>query len=133
MTYHYSCPRCGAELNPREDVVLTGAKAKKRGLVLLSPEPGNYHAYVAKALDLRPGDMLDFSCPLCQASLKSRANKNLVQLSYKGDGGDEGFVTFSRVYGEHATYMVENGKVQAFGPNAALYGDINYFGEGERE
>jgi hypothetical protein len=133
MTYHYFCPTCMTELNPRGDVVLTGAKGKKRGLVLLNPEPGNYQAYVAKALGLKNGDIVDFCCPVCQKPLKAAASKNLVKLSFKSDQGEEGFVTFSRVYGEHATYFLENGKVRSFGANAALYGDLNFFGEGDRD
>ena len=76
---------------------------------------------------------MDFSCPICQAVLRSAADKNLVQLSFKSDQGDEGFVTFSRVYGEHATYFVEKGKLRSFGENVGLYGDVNFFGEGERD
>jgi hypothetical protein len=133
MAYHYFCPSCSTELNPHQDVVLTGGKGKKRGLVLLNPEPGNYQAHVAKVLGLKAGDKVDFACPICQATLRSPVDKNLVQLSFKSDLGDEGFVTFSRVYGEHATYFIENGKVRSFGENAALYGDINFFGEGDRE
>jgi hypothetical protein len=133
MIYHYFCPSCMTELNPRGDVVLTGMKGKKRGLVLLNPEPGNYQAYVATALGLKIGDKIDFLCPVCQAAMKSPADKNLVQLAFKSDRGDEGVVTFSRVYGEHATYFLERGKVRSFGENAALYGDLNFFGEGGRD
>ena len=122
MTHRLSCPNCLSQLNPREDLVLTAANRGKRGLVLLHPEPGNYRVALSDGLPLAKGDVVDFSCPVCQASLVSKLDQSLVQLDYASKSGDErGIVVFSRVYGDHATFIVNKQSVAAYGKNAPTY------------
>ncbi|MBI5507963.1 MAG: hypothetical protein HY903_04310 [Deltaproteobacteria bacterium] len=130
MKYRYACPSCRTELNPHEDVVVVAKNGDRSGLVLLHPEPGNQRVFVAASLQLKPKDAVRFYCPVCQAELKSAAATNLVRLDYKAQDGSEGFATFSRVYGEHASFYVEkDGAVRAFGESAPLYGDCKFYVE----
>jgi len=124
----YTCPACEAVLNPSTKIILTAAKGKTRGLVLFSPTPGNYSAVISENLHLKSGDKVDFSCPVCQASLVSGVNPNLVEISFHLDNGIDGKVNFSRILGEHATYFTTSESVRSYGDNAERYGNINFFG-----
>ncbi len=131
MKREYFCPSCRTTLNPNVKIVLTASWGEQRGLVLLSPQPGNYQAFISKELAPPEGARLSFSCPVCQASLHSTVDKNLAELGYRTSHGETGSVDFSRVCGEHATYFVNEDDVRAFGENAGVYGARNFFGEGD--
>ena len=42
MTRTYSCPHCDGVLNPGSKIILKASYKASRGLILLSPKPGNY-------------------------------------------------------------------------------------------
>jgi hypothetical protein len=130
MKRTYSCPECSAVLNPNVKVILRASKGKRQALLLLSPRPGNYQVLGAEALGIARGDRVSFSCPVCHADLASAANRNLVELRFADEGGATGRVDFSRVFGEHATYVVTREQVRSYGEDAAAYGKVNFFGEG---
>jgi len=46
MKRMYSCLKCKATLNPNVKLILTMAKDRRRSLILLSPQPGNYSVIV---------------------------------------------------------------------------------------
>ena len=128
----YFCPKCGTTLNPNLKVVLTAVKGKKRGLILLSPQPGNYRVFASETLELEEGDRVTLLCPVCHEDLKSKVNGNLVEMIYRDTRGEEGRVNISRNYGEHATYFVTQEEVRSFGDDADEYGACNFFGEVRR-
>ncbi len=125
----FYCPHCQATLNPNIKIILSARKGDAKGIVLLSPRPGEYAAIAAPELGLETGDRVDFHCPLCGASLTSRLDDNLAELGYRGPDGEQGRIDFSRIYGEHATYIVLHGEVRTFGAHASAYQKINFFGE----
>jgi hypothetical protein len=110
------------------------ARRKNRsGLILLSPQPGNYQSIVSEDFPLEFGDLIEFHCPVCSVSLTADENDNLATLVYRFSPGREGTVFFSRRFGEHATYLVFNNEVQTFGENALPNSHMNFFGSGHVE
>ena len=127
MNYSYTCRYCNCDLNPGTKIVMVATTAKQRGLILLSPKPGNYQIIMSKDLDIQEGDLLELYCPICGASFTSPLNPNLAEIRYNRDD-EEGKVEFSRRLGEHATYFVGDGSIHFYGENAGTYGATNFFG-----
>lgn len=130
MKRTYFCPTCQATLNPNVKIILSIARGRKRSLILLSPQPGNYNVLLPPDTALRRGETIEFFCPACGVNLASEANANLAEIGFQFEDGTKGRVNFSRKYGEHATYFVTKERVRSYGKNAAIYGDSNFFGAG---
>lgn len=126
----FVCPHCQAVLNPNVKILLVASYGKKRGLVLLSPQPGNYKFIADRSFQeaLRPGANLALFCPVCTADLTSKASKKLVELHLIKPGGEKVDVQFSRAYGVHATFLVDGETVTAYGSDAGDFDHINFFG-----
>jgi len=133
MRRRYYCPECNAALNPNVKVILMARRNNRSGLILLSPQPGNYQSIVSEDFPLEFGDLIEFHCPVCGVSLTSDENDNLATLVYRFSPGREGTVFFARRFGEHATYLVFNNEVQTFGENALPNSHMNFFGSGQLE
>jgi hypothetical protein len=131
MKRSYSCPRCQATLNPNVKVILTAVSAGRRGLVLLSPQPGNYNAIMSEELPIQVGDLVEFRCPVCNALLTSGENENLAALRFRFSTGLQGTVLFSRRYGEHATYFISDDEVRTYGDDLGQGASVNFFGVGK--
>lgn len=129
MKRFYSCPACHAPLNPNIKIILTAQVKGRRGLILFSPQPGNYQAIVSANLKLAAGNRVDFFCPICGVDLSSRVNSDLAEISFHTDSGTEGTVNFSKRYGEQATFFVTREAVTAYGDAVSRYGNVNFFGE----
>ena len=63
----YACPHCQTVLNPSVKILLVVSHKNKKGMILLSPEPGNFHFICDKELQdsLKQGTLVTFSCPVC--------------------------------------------------------------------
>lgn len=131
MKRTYSCPRCQATLNPNVKVILTAVRGNRRGLILLSPQPGNYNAIVPEDLPIAAGDLVEFHCPVCNALLTSPENENLAALRFRFSTGLQGTVLFSRRYGEHATYFISDDEVRTYGDDLGGGAGLNFFGVGQ--
>jgi len=129
----YFCPFCNATLNPSVKVILTAIMNGRGGLILLSPQPGNYEVLAAQELDLRPGDVIDLHCPVCSKSLVSRVNEKLAEIGFRLTNGMDGRAHFSRRFGEHATFFITSEEVRSYGEDADHYSGLNFFGAGEVE
>ncbi len=128
MKRTYSCPHCGATLNPNVKIVLTAVKDDARALVLLSPEPGNYKAIIPDELTLELGELVQLLCPVCSADLSVNGKFALIHFGFST--GTRGAVRFSRRYGEHATYFVAGDQIDAYGEDAEAETGTNFFGVG---
>jgi hypothetical protein len=126
----YFCPQCSATLNPNVKIILSAFRHDKRGLVLLSPQPGNYKAIITDDLPLKQGDLVEFHCPVCSGLLTASHDENLAGLEFRFSTGLEGKVYFSRRYGEHATYFIANDDIRSYGEHQADSGGPNFFGAG---
>lgn len=117
----YTCPFCGALLNPERAVILVGGQGDQRVLIGFHPEPGNYELFLPPEATLREGDHWDFFCPVCREDLVNGQLGELVELRLRsGDAEDRVF--FSRIAGEHATFILSGRQVQAeHGPHVERY------------
>lgn len=131
MQRKYFCPHCRGLLNPGTKVIFVIEHGGDRGLLLLSPEVGDYAVVLAESFPIEPGTRNDFSCPICHHDLKSPANDNLVEILCRLPDGGEAKIDFSRVAGEHATFVCGPRGVRSFGEHASLYEGVNFFGEGD--
>ncbi len=128
MKKTYYCPHCNAVLNPNEKVIFVVDDGEHRGLMLLSAKPGDYRLIVDPNFPLIEGTAVDFSCPVCTASLISKANENFVELRLDQGGSHMSTVEFSRIFGEHATFIIDGRELFRFGEDAEDYEDVNFFG-----
>jgi len=131
MRRAYFCPHCRGLLNPGTKVVFVIEHGRDRGLMLLSPELGDYATVLAESFPIEPGTRNDFFCPICHHDLTSPASDNLVEILCRLPDDSEARVAFSRVAGEHATFVCGPRGVASFGEHARLYESANFFGEGE--
>ena len=133
MKRSYYCLKCGTDLNPGTKIILTFIAKSGQGLILFSPQPGNYSVIVPEAARFRQGEAVQFNCPVCHAEITSAVNKNLAEIGFRFSNGLEGRVSFSRRYGEHATYFVTQEEIRTYGENAQVYSQVNFFGEGPED
>ena len=128
MKWTYACPHCHAVLNPHTKIILAARRGKRRGLILLSPQPGNYRSIIDSGFALQDGEMVEFTCPACGVDLVSTVAKKLAEILLVLPGQRTRRVQFSRVYGEHATFVMDGEKVVPYGDDAGSYERINFFG-----
>jgi hypothetical protein len=117
-------------LNPSVKILLTVRYNKKQGMILLSPQPGNYKYICDPTVEgsIKPGAALNFFCPVCGENLESPSNKKFVELFLLDSGGRERKVEFSRLFGTHATFIVDGDEVTPFGDDVEDFGRTNFFG-----
>jgi hypothetical protein len=125
----YSRGRCGARLNPDVKIILRAEVRGQRGLLLLSPQPGNYTVIVPDGLKLRHKDEVRFSCPVCAVDLTSKRDRTMAEIRFRSADGTAGIVAFSREFGRHATYVITEEKVKAYGEHARE-DRVNFWGVG---
>lgn len=130
MKNHYACPHCRVTLNPSVKVLLIASYRSRKGLILLSPQPGNFKYVCDPTVEegLEPGDLVKFACPVCHADLTSKRNKRFVELRMHVPGGPERIVEFSREFGTQATYIIDGDEVTAFGDDVEDINGTNFFG-----
>lgn len=128
MNKNYVCPHCRAVLNPNVKIVFVVERGDHRGLMLLNARPGDYGLIADPEFPLREGEKATFRCPVCDADLTSPASDEFVEIIQVQEGGHEAKVEFSRVYGRHATFIVDGREVTAFGEDADDFGGVNFFG-----
>ncbi len=129
MKRNYFCPQCDAHLNPNIKIILAVVRGPERGLALFSPQPGNYRVILAHGFSIAKGDLLDFHCPVCHASLRSPVSPQLARLVLRANRNSENFVDFSRTFGEEATFVISDEQVTPYGEHAEEYDGLNFFGE----
>lgn len=110
MAWIYSCPKCGSVVNPGGQMIaLVAMRAGSQLLIGFHPEPGNYDVYLPPGVDLPPGSVWSFHCPVCHFSLESVRHANLCELEFD-DGGARKWLLFSRICGEHATIVIDDSR-----------------------
>lgn len=120
----YSCPQCGAALNPGGVVTLVASRPGVRALLGFHPEPGNYQLYVPPGVEVPDGTEWELSCPVCWASLSCPDHRKLAGL-VQIVGGERRRLLFSRIAGERATYVLcgDDGVIESHGEHADRYDD----------
>lgn len=128
MKRTYSCPHCGAVLNPSVKIVLRAQMKGHKGLFLFSPKPGNYDVFTPSDFPLKKGDEVEFSCPVCGDDLTSSKGKAWAEIRFQVSHATSGTVVFSKVYGHHATYFITQEEVRWYGEDAKE--TVNFWGAG---
>jgi transcription elongation factor Elf1 len=123
MEKDFNCPHCGGYLNVADHIVFMVQKEnnKEAGLILLSPKIGNYASNKHSQFTLVQGEIVEFFCPICNKSLASDIDENLVQVKMKEGGGKEYDIYFSRIAGEQSTYQVSDDEFFESGKDAGRY------------
>ncbi len=121
MSWEYSCPKCQAMLNPGCEVILAASSGETNVLIGMHPQPGKYEIFLPPNVSCEEGTEWNFSCPLCQESLRTNEDTNLCELGLFVDG-ESLRILFSRIAGEHATFVLHEEKVrQKHGEDADRY------------
>jgi len=128
MKREYACPHCKATLNPGTKIILAARRGRHRGLILLSPQIGNYKTIIDPGFPLRRGDMVEFACPACATPLTSATERHLAEINLRQSGRRPLVVVFSRVYGKHATFLCDGENVTEYGEDTSHYEKVNFFG-----
>jgi len=129
MNYRYHCPHCDGRLNPNIKIILRAELRGKRGLILMSAQPGNYEIIIPPEFDLRHKDEVAFSCPICGHDLTSNRENTMTELRFLTTTGSSGTVAFSRIFGHHATYFITGDQVKSYGEDADENG-VKFWGVG---
>jgi hypothetical protein len=126
----FVCPHCQAVLNPNVKITLAAQHGRQRGMMLLSPQPGNYKFITDQSFAeaLSPGVELTFFCPVCSEELTSQASDRLVELQMVTPGRPPRRVGFSRAHGVRATFIVDEDSVTIYGEDADEFENLNFFG-----
>jgi hypothetical protein len=130
MKSKFVCPHCQGVLNPNLKILLVATYKRRRGMLLMSPQPGNYKVLCDDSLQdvLEVGKPVAFSCPLCAEDLAATGNPKFVRLEKHTPGQSVRRVEFSRIYGTHATFIIDETEVTAYGEDAEDLGGKNFFG-----
>jgi hypothetical protein len=130
MSRSYFCPHCRKLLNPGTKVVFLVENGADMELVLLSSTLGDYSVVHSRSMEMLDGAVYTFRCPLCRADLTSANDHRFVELLSR-DSDDEPPVRvgFSRIHGEHATFLMAENGIDQYGEHADRYDDPNFFGE----
>jgi hypothetical protein len=95
----------------------------------MSPLIGNYDSMKHPDFKYKPGDALEFYCPLCSHALSTTIDENLIFVVMVDDQGIEHNIYFSRISGEKSTYQVTGDSVTASGEHSGRY---TYFSISDR-
>jgi len=128
MKTEYLCPFCRGNLKIDNDIVFAiRTKAEQRGIIMLSPELGNYQVRKHESLLMNEGDRLETFCPMCHSNLRAiNVNTNLAEVIMTDENGDEYEIYFSEIVGEHSTFKIKDSDLESFGDDSDGY--VNYFG-----
>jgi len=126
----FTCPHCQAVLNPSVKILLVISYKKNKGMILLSPQPGNFKFICDGSVEkyLSPGTKVKFSCPVCTKDLTSRSNSQMAELRMVHADREPRRVEFSRIFGKQATLVFDGEDVTTFGEDADDLGLGNFFG-----
>jgi predicted RNA-binding Zn-ribbon protein involved in translation (DUF1610 family) len=126
---NFLCPKCLAHICVGNHLIFKVKNQKKQsGLLLLDPNIGNYSSIKHTTFEIMKGEMLDFYCPVCGASLESGIHRNLAHVVLDENGRNYD-VYFSQVSGEHSTFETLGDSVRATGEDAGKY---TYFKVGDK-
>jgi len=128
--YDFLCPKCMSDIRVGDHIIFKVKNHRKQsGLLLLSPQIGNYKSIKPKSFEIRSGESLEFYCPLCNSSLISEIHKNLAHVILLDETGKRNDVFFSQIVGEHSTFATNGESVHVAGEDAGRY---TYFKIGDK-
>ena len=111
MGRSYYCPHCRKMLNPGTKVIFLVENGDDRELMLLSAKLGEYSVVHSRSMNFEEGKIYTFRCPICRSDLTSSLDENLVDILTQTDDEMLIRVSFSRVFGEQATFGEVVGRI----------------------
>jgi transcription initiation factor IIE alpha subunit len=133
MKNRFLCPSCRSDLKIKNSVIFSAQTEKGlKGLILLSPELGNYSILHVPGFSYAEGEHIDFFCPVCHADLGiHKVSKDLAGVIMIDENKDEYHIVFSEIAGKKCTIkMKENSIIESYGENADEFS--NFWGEGPK-
>ena len=122
MGNNFLCPQCFGHLKVGDSLVFsTRTKEDRSGLILMSPQLGNYKVNNHPSFDFKEGDYVEFFCPICHVQLTSEKNENLAKVIMIDDDLKESEILFSKIAGEKCTYKIVDGNIEEFGKDSSRY------------
>lgn len=123
MENNFICPKCKGALNVSKKIIFSTKNSKgELGLVLFSPEVGDYTIEKNDTYIYEQGDQLKFYCPLCKADLTaSDMNDSLARISMIDEENKEHHIMFSMIAGEKCTYKISEENVESYGDSRHKY------------
>lgn len=126
----FICPKCKDHIRIGDHIIFKVKNSKKQsGLLLLSPQIGNYSSAKHPTFEIKKGEFLDFYCLLCNNPLKSDIHQNLAYIVMMDETGKYYDTYFSQIVGEHSTFETDGDSVHMAGEDAARY---TYFKIGDK-
>jgi hypothetical protein len=129
LKLNYLCPHCKSYLRVWNNIIfiIKSDERNMQGILLLNPGLGNYEFVHHSSIKFNEGELLTFLCPVCRTDLTAtEINSNLVRILMTDENDREYEVYFSRICGEHSTFLIENDNVvEKFGDDSSSY--VNYF------
>jgi len=132
MRTSYVCPNCKSHLKVNEQIILAAEKTNgQKGLILLSPELGNYKVFQHPSFVVNKGEYVKFYCPVCNVNLEDKSfSKHLAKILIYDEWNNKSELFFSEVAGEHCTYKKSENQFEYYGEDSDSY--LNHFGESPR-
>ena len=124
MKQNFICPRCKGFLNVGNQIILSAENKNKNGLVLFSPELGNYTTQKNPHFETKEGDKSEFFCPLCHKKLAANIHDNLSYIIMIDADNNEYQILFSKVMGEKSTYKIIGESTEVYGHHHSNYIDF---------
>lgn len=127
MENNFLCPKCNGLLNVGSQIVFSAKNSKnQRGLMFLSSEVGNYAVTHNSGFAIETGELVEFTCPLCNGHLHTpEINENLAKILMVDEMKNITNIVFSQIKGEKCTYKLSGSNIESFGTDAAFY--LGYF------
>ena len=88
-----------------------------------------YSVVPSRSMAFEEGKVYTFRCPICRSDLTSSLDENLVDILTQNDEEMMVRVSFSRIFGEQATFLRAPDGVDRYGEHASRYENVNFFGE----
>lgn len=118
---NYLCPICRSHLRVGKHIVLSAkSSTNEKGLILFSPEAGNYSKETHPEFKIKKGEEHRFFCPVCHASLNDEDKINLVKILMEEENKLYDFY-FSNIAGEEVTYRFDDHKAEYYGADRKKY------------
>lgn len=129
MKTKYLCPHCHNTINVGNDIVLRAKNENgDRGLVFLHTELGNYDSKFSTDYEIKEGEKVKFSCPICHHNLSNLKNEKLAYFTMVDEKEKEFTIVFSKIFGEKCSYKVEEKEVvETYGYHWAMYNNPEWF------
>lgn len=133
MKNRFICPKCRSDLKIGDHIIFsTQTERGLRGVLLISPELGNYTIIHDDKFNFMEGEHVDFSCPVCHENLSiDEVDQDLAEVILIDENKEEYKIVFSEIAGKRCTMKIKDDKIiESFGEDADEF--TNFWGSGPK-